>query len=91
MLKTYLYLPEELNTELTKLAIAQNKSKAQALREAIKEGISVLEKKQHGGAEVLLGLAKMAKKHKVKGPRDGAINHDYYLWGLPKRNPNIKA
>ncbi len=90
MLKTYLYLPEELNNNLTKLALAQNKSKAQALREAIKEGLSVLEKKQHKGAEVLLGLAKMAKKYNVKGPRDASINLDYYLWGLPKRDTNIK-
>lgn len=90
MLKTYLYVPEELDNKVESIAKSKKISKAQALRDAIKEGVSALEKKQYGGAEVLLELAELARKNKIKGPRDGAVNHDYYLWGLPKRDTKIK-
>lgn len=90
MLKTYLYIPEQLEEKLKLTAKTQKKSKAEVMREALREGIGALERKQAGGAEVLLKLAKMAKKYGVKGPRDGSVNHDYYLWGLPKKNPRIK-
>lgn len=90
MLKTYLYIPEQLEEEINFLAKMQKKSKAKVMRAALHEGISTIKKQQYAGAEVLLELAKMAKKYKIKGPRDASVNHDYYLWGLPKKNPRIK-
>ncbi|OGK23610.1 hypothetical protein A3D76_01370 [Candidatus Roizmanbacteria bacterium RIFCSPHIGHO2_02_FULL_37_9b] len=90
MLKTYLYIPEQLEEKIIYTAKTQKKSKAEILRTAIQEGLNVIEKQKTGGAEVLLKLAKMAKNSKLKGPRDGSINHDYYLWGLPKKNSRIK-
>lgn len=86
MLKTYLYIPEHLNEKIILTAKTQNKSKAEVIRKMIEAGFSSLEKQKTGGAEVLLKLADLAKKNRVKGPRDASINHDYYLWGLPKRN-----
>ena len=86
MLKTYLYIPEQLDKKIKITAEAQNKSKAEIIRTALTEGLDALEKKRTGGAEVLLALAAFAKKNKVKGPKDASVNHDYYLWGLPKKN-----
>lgn len=90
MLKTYLYIPDHLEEKIRQTARMQKKSKAELMRQALEEGISNLTKKQVGGAEVLLELAELARKHNIKGPKDAAINHDYYLWGLPKKNPRIK-
>lgn len=90
MLKTYLYVPESLEEKITRSAKAQNKSKAAVIRQALEEGLSSLEEKGKGGAEVLLKLSEWAKKNNVKGPRDGSVNHDYYLWGFPKKDPKIK-
>lgn len=90
MLKTYLYIPEHLNKKIDYTAKTQNKSKAEVIRAALEEGMDNLQKQQAGGAEVLLKLAELAKKNQVKGPRDSSANHDYYLWGLPRKNPRIK-
>lgn len=89
MFKTYLYIPEQLEKKLKLTAQAQKKSKAEIMRQALEEGVNIIEKRQAGGAEVLLEIAKMAKKLKIKGPKDASINHDYYLWGLPKKNSRI--
>ncbi len=90
MLKTYLYIPDELEAKINLTAKTQNKSKAEIMRQALHEGLSSLEKQQAGGGEVLLQIAELAKKHNVKGPRDLSVNHDYYLWGGKKRNPRVK-
>lgn len=89
MLKTYLYIPEQLNQQITTSARLQKKSKAEVIRQALQEGLNVVGKQNAGGAELLLKLAEMAKKYKIKGPRDLSVNHDYYLWGGKKRNPRI--
>ena len=83
MLKTYLYIPEQLEKRIKLTAETQKKSKAEVIRQALEKG---LEAQKPGGAEVLLKLAAFAQKNKIRGPRDASINHDYYLWGLPKKN-----
>ena len=42
MLKTYLYIPEELNLRITSTAKTQAKSKAEVMRQAMEKGISDL-------------------------------------------------
>lgn len=90
MLKTYLYLPEHLDEKISQTAQNQNKSKAEVIRQALTEGLGVIEKQKVGGAEALLKIAELARKYKVKGPRDLSVNHDYYLWGLPRKNSRVK-
>lgn len=85
MLRTYLYIPDNLEKQINQVVQAQKKSKAEILREAIKKGLQESNNENNAGVEVLLKLARLAKKYKVKGPRDASINHDYYLWGLPKK------
>ena len=85
MLKTYLYIPEQIDLEVRKLAKEEKKSKAEILRTALEKGIAAIKKRKYAGAEVLLKLADLGKKYKIKGPRDAYTNHDYYLWGLPKK------
>lgn len=90
VLKTYLYIPDELDKKIKQAAKLQQKSKAEVIRQAIQDGLEEAEKQRSAGIEVLFKIAELAKKHNVKGPRDAAVNHDYYLWGLPKKNPRIK-
>lgn len=80
MLKTYLYVPEELDKEINNLAKAEGKSKAEILRKALKEGVSQMKRKKVGSAEILLRIAKLGKKYKVRGPRDASLRMDEYLW-----------
>jgi metal-responsive CopG/Arc/MetJ family transcriptional regulator len=88
MLKTYLYIPQHLNEKINVIAKAQKKSKAEVIRQALERGLK--EERGRSGAEALLDLVKFAKEQKIKGPRDLSTNHDYYLWGMPKKNPKIK-
>lgn len=90
MMKTYLYIPEPLEKRINRTVRVEKKSKAEVMRMALQEGLDVIDKKNNGGAEVILKLAELSKKYKIKGPRDSSVNHDYYLWGLPKKNPRLK-
>jgi len=90
MLKTYLYIPDHLNDKIDRTAKVQKMTKAEVIRQALQEGLGVIEKQKVGGAEALLEIAELAKKYKVKGPRDLSVNHDYYLWGLPKKVSRVK-
>lgn len=90
MLRTYLYIPEHLEKKITSKAKEEKKSKAEVIRQTLEAGFESMEKQKPNGAEVLLQLAEMAKKYKTKGLRDASVNHDYYLWGLPKKDTNIK-
>lgn len=85
MLKTYLYIPEQLDEKIKLAAKTQNKSKAEVIRQALQEGLNIVEKQNKGGAEILLELAELTKRNKVRGPKDLSVNHDYYLWGGKKK------
>jgi len=80
MLKTYLYLPDELNKEIIALAKRQKKSKAEVMREALKNGLESVQEKSDASCQVLFKLAELGKKHKLRGPKDGSLKLDEYLW-----------
>lgn len=80
MLKTYLYIPEQLEEKINRTAKTQKKSKAEVMRQALTEGLSELERQKRGGAETLLKLAEIGKKYTLKGPHDSS-RIDELLWG----------
>lgn len=80
MLKTYLYIPDDLNEKINRAAKAQNQSKAEIIRKALENGIKAPKEPKAGGAQTLLKLAEIGKKYKLKGPRDLSKNMDKYLW-----------
>lgn len=86
MLRTYIYLPDELNQQIKLTADLQRKSKAEIIRRALEKGLAVVKSKKSDSAKILLQIAKEAEKLHVKGPKDLSFNHDYYTWGGPKRN-----
>lgn len=81
MLKTYLYLPEDLKNQIIYIADSQNKSRAEIIRRALKKGIVSIQGERKSSAEFLLKLAEIGKNHKFKGPKDGSQRIDELLWG----------
>lgn len=90
MLKTYLYIPDHLEEKILQVARTQKKSKAEVMRQALESGLKKFKRQGNAGVEVLLKLAELGEKYHIRGPKDASVNHDYYLWGLPKKNPKIK-
>ena len=80
MLKTYLYIPEQLNNQINNTARVQNISKAEVMRQALKNGLQKFIGQGNAGVEALFKLAELGKKYKLKGPRDSSMKMDEYLW-----------
>lgn len=83
MLKTYLYIPDDLNKEVGALALEKKSSKAEVLRDALLKGIEQLKKQRGGSAEILLKIGRMAEANGVRGPKDLSEKLDDYLWRIP--------
>jgi len=81
MLRSYIYLPDELGRKIKRTAKLQKKSRAQVVREALEKGITSMQREQGASAEVLLKLAKLAEKYTIRGPKDLSANLDKYTWG----------
>lgn len=80
MLKTYLYIPEQLEEKINLTAKTQNKSKAEVIRQALEKGITAVAQQGIASAQALLQIAEIGRKFNVKGPKDGSENMDEYLW-----------
>lgn len=81
MLKSYVYIPDELNRKIELVVKAQKKSKAAIIREALMKGIAPMQREKGASAEALLRLAKLGEKYTVKGPKDLSSNLNKYAWG----------
>ena len=89
MLRTHIYLPDQLNTEIEFTAKLKRKSKAEVIRAALEQGLKTIRPRRSSSTKALLEMVKEAKKFTGTGPKDLSINHDYYTWGGPKRDPNV--
>lgn len=85
MLKTYLYIPDHLNTQIAHAAARQKKSKAEIIRYILEKGMSDVHKHDNTSAQALLKLADVGEKYQAKGPKDLSQNLDTYLWGIRKK------
>ncbi|MGA3292164.1 MAG: hypothetical protein ABSC49_03425 [Candidatus Microgenomates bacterium] len=81
MLKTYLYLPEQLDQKIYLVAQTQNKSKAEVIRLALEKGINAVGQQGTASALILLKLAGLGKQYGLKGPKDSSVRIDELLWG----------
>lgn len=78
MIATTQYFPRELYKKLNLFAVAQKKSSAQVVREAVEEKIV---KQPVSNAKTLAKAFKNLQKVFPKGgPNDLASNHDHYAW-----------
>ena len=74
MLRTQLYLPEDLRREIDVVARKEKKPAAQVIRELLKTGINARQQESIGHAFARLALVK------AKGPKDLSANLDQYLY-----------
>ncbi len=85
MLRTYLYIPDELEKKVIQTAKLRDKSKAEVIRQALEIGMAAIQQDDNSSAEVLLKIAETGKKFKLSGPKDSSQRIDELLWGI-KRN-----
>lgn len=78
MIRTQIYLPENLYREIGLIARKEKKAKSQIIREALEKDVN---KRRGSVGEALLKLAELGKKLNLRGPKDLSINHDKYLYG----------
>ncbi|OGM68481.1 hypothetical protein A2975_03100 [Candidatus Woesebacteria bacterium RIFCSPLOWO2_01_FULL_44_14] len=78
MIRTQVYLPEDLYQELRLLARREEQPAAKVIRDLLKNGLKkrVKSKKRNAG-DLLLEIAKIG----ARGPKDLSVNHDKYLYG----------
>ena len=88
MIRTQLYLPSETYRALVERAQKQGLTMAAQIRAALDEYLKRTEDEEEGvilqpddPAFKMLGLFD-------SGIDDVAVNHDYYLYGAPKRKPD---
>lgn len=80
MLKTYLYVPDQLEEKINLTAKTQNKSKAEVIRQALEKGITAMQQQGTASAQALLKIAEIGNKYNLTGPKDGSEKMDEYLW-----------
>ena len=80
MLRTSLYLTEEQNREITRLAVVVKKPKAAVLRHLIVFGLKNASLAKSSSTRALLKLADLAELLPGKGPKDMSTNLDKYAW-----------
>lgn len=80
MLRTNLYLTEDQNKEVVRLAAATKKPKAAVLRHLIVFGLRNSTFAKFNSAQGLLKLADLAEALPGRGPADLSANLDKYAW-----------
>lgn len=80
MLRTNLYLTEEQNREITRLAMVTKKPKATILRHLIVFGLENSSLVKPSSTQALLKLADLAETLSSRGPADLSVNLDKYAW-----------
>lgn len=76
MLRTQVYLTEDLSQELKFLAQRESKTTASIIRELLRKGLKTREKKKNAGG-ILLDIANL----KMAGPKDTSNNFYKYSYG----------
>lgn len=79
MRRKQLYLDEETDRALKRMAARTGRSEAAHVREALRRYLGDETRAQTDPLEQLIGLAP-----DTVGPDDVAVNHDHYLYGAPK-------
>lgn len=82
MIRTQIYLDEDVHKDLSILARKEKESMAKVARDILKEGIQKKKQLDKSGKEVLKKLLSL----KIKGgPTDLSASLDHYLYGSPKK------
>lgn len=80
MKRKQLYLPKDIDERLKDAALSRNVSEAFLVREALAQYLPENKSSASKKDDPIQGIIGICKD----GPRDGAKNHDYYLYGKEK-------
>lgn len=96
--RTQILLDPQTKADLAYISEMKNVSMSSLVRRFVAEKVKAekliqikksRKKPKMSGAEVLLKMSQAAleieKKYGTTGPIDGALNHDHYLYGAPKK------
>ncbi len=85
MIRTQVYLDDQLHRDLMLLARLENKPMAEVTREILRTGVTRKKAIDTSGKGAMLAIAKMG----LKGGDDPYLsaNIDHYLYGAPKKQP----
>jgi hypothetical protein len=84
MIRTQVYLDDQIHRDLIHLAQRENKSMAEVTRDILKEGIQKKKTVDTSGKGAMLAIANI--KAKSDDPYLSE-NIDHYLYGAPKKKP----
>lgn len=82
MIRTQIYIPSDIHSQLLQLAKARSTSMAEITREFIENGLKISNHIDTSGKTVMRKLLNM---NITGGPKDLSINLDHYLYGGPKK------
>jgi plasmid stability protein len=81
-------LPDERQAALAAQAEAQGVSAEQYARQLLERALETAEPRRRHISEVIReNMRKVPPEILAAMPKDGASEHDHYIYGLPKRNP----
>jgi predicted transcriptional regulator len=81
MIRTQVYLTEQLAQDIKRLATSTQQPQAQVIRDALEQGLQELTAHTSNTAKGLLALAELGRKLNVHGPADLSARLDDYLYG----------
>ena len=81
MLRTYIYVPDELAEQVNRIAQINNSSKADVIRTALAQGLSASQNNIDASIQAMFKIAEIGKKYKLKGPKNSSQRIDELLWG----------
>jgi hypothetical protein len=80
-------LPDEEAAALKAKAAAEGLSLAEWIRKLAEQSPSVLRPRRHISEIIRENMSRVPTEIMATMPKDGASEHDHYIYGLPKRNP----
>lgn len=85
MQRISVYIPDDTKKRINLLAKAKSKAESEIIRDALDEGLNLIQPKV-SSAQALLNFAREMEKIPTRGkvPVDAVENMDYYTWGGKK-------
>lgn len=80
-------LPDEQAAALNAKAAAEGLSLAQWMRKLAEQSPSDTRPRRHISEIIRENMSRVPPEIMATMPKDGASEHDHYIYGLPKRNP----
>ena len=79
MIRTQIYLPEEMHSKLNRLAAVRNEPMANVVRTFVEEGLQREQQTLQSNAHILIEITNLAEEQHWQGTGDLAEHHNQYF------------